>query len=67
MQTSVLSRINKWTAVGLIYNPVPHHLLIIEVARNVLDDLDVIIATVRALMVERFDRNTILVFEKSIQ
>lgn len=58
---------NQWTTISFIYDPITHQTHIIEVARDILDDLNVVVRPVLSLMIKRFDRNAVLVLEQRIE
>lgn len=53
--------------IGLVHNPIPHLLHIVEIARNILNKLDIVIGShsiiVYPLVIVRFYRHTVFMLE----
>ncbi len=54
-------------AIGFVDDPVAHQTHVVEIARYVLNDLDVIVRTVGFLVIEWLDRHAVPVLEQRIE
>ena len=53
--------------IRLVHDPVTHQAHVVEVARDILDKFDIVVAAIVLLILERFDRNAIFVLEQCIE
>lgn len=58
---------NERPAIGLVHHPVAHQPHVVEVARNILYNFDIVVRAIRFFVVERFDRYAVLMLEKRIE